>query len=175
MSQVQSKALTVQDQRELRKRLYREEKRLGKRLPNGAKPLQRLTVRHRMILQMHLSGAKNEEIAGVMEITANTVSRILNDPLAREYVNNHLRDEDHRFATMYTGALDVLQDGLRSDRFSHRLQAANMVFKKRGDFNKAEETGETAEDVIGKIYQIHANIQVNGPARIDLGGSKKDD
>ena len=139
---------------------YYLEKARGERLANGLPPLKRLTGRHIAVLVEHLAGRRGYEIAEKHRIREVTVSRIINDPLGQAFLHKQYAGVDREFEALYGQAVGVLRDGLKpANSMKDRLRAAELHFKKRGDFKEGKETKETAEDVIQRILQL--NVQVN--------------
>ena len=141
-------------------RKYYLQKASGERLANGLPPLKRLTGRHISVLLQHLAGKKNFEIAHAMHLREPTISRIIHDPLGQQFLQARFRDADREFEALYGEAVGVLRDGMKSSNsMKDRLRAAELHFKKRGDFKEQNLAKETAEDVIQRILNL--NVQVN--------------
>jgi len=139
---------------------YYLEKARGDRLPNGLLPLKRLTGRHIAVLVEHLAGRRGYEIATKHHIREVTVSRIINDPLGQAWLQRQYQGVDREFEALYGHAVGALRDGLKpANSMKDRLRAAELHFKKRGDFKEGREVKETAEDVIQRILNL--NVQVN--------------
>lgn len=140
---------------------YFLEKATGERLPNGLPPLKRLTARHVAILNFHILGKRNFEVALKFHIREATVSRIINDPLGQEYLRTKYQGFDNEFAALYGQSVNTLRDGMSPVvAMRDRLRAAELYFKKRGDLREKEEGKKTAEDVIQQIL-AQVNVQVN--------------
>lgn len=153
---------------------YLMEKARGDRLPNGLKPLKRLTTRHRAILQLHMLGIKGVDIAEHFHVRNTLVSRIINDPLGIEYLQMKSRLDDARFKALYGNAVDVVRDGMApKETMTNRLRAANIYMERKDRLDdKHGKKDESAEDVIQRILEdptVIANLsltQINnyGPA-----------
>ena len=139
---------------------YYLEKASGARLENGLPPLKRLTARHIAILIEHLAGRRGYEIAEKHRVREPTVSRIIHDPLGQAFLKKRYNHVDQEFEALYGQAVNVLRDGLKNtNSMKDRLRAAELHFKKRGDFKEQNVVKETAEDVIQRILNL--NVQVN--------------
>jgi len=139
---------------------YQLEKLTGERLPNGLPPLKRLTGRHLKILVLHLNGMPGGEIAQVMRISPITVSRVLNDPLGREFLSRRFDDVEEDFRGLLKPAIDTLREGMsRNQAMKDRLRAADMVFKRRKDYEAEPLKKTSAEDVVQAIFN-KCNVQI---------------
>lgn len=152
---------------------YLMEKARGDRLPNGLKPLKNLTTRHIAILNLHILGFKGLDIAEHFHIRGTLVSRIINDPLGKTYLESRLKLDDSRFTALYGKAVDAIRDGLSSDEsIGNRLRAASIYLERKDKLDeKYGKKTDSAEDVIQRILDDptiiqNLNLQVNnyGPA-----------
>ena len=147
---------------------YAEGKQLGLRRENGAAKLKRLKPIHNRIIALHLSGWPNTEICKDVNRSPAWVSTVLNDPLAREVINNFEDLHEEEFKRLRVLANDSLRDAMQPTKTdSVRLQAARIFYQKDGQ--DSGEKGATAEDVMAQILQkIEAeNVQIN----LNLGKS----
>lgn len=153
---------------------YLMEKVRGDRLPNGLKPLKNLTARHRAILQLHMLGIKGVDIAAHFGVRETLISRVINDPLGKEYLTMKAKLDDARFGALYGNAVDVVRDGMDpKETMTNRLRAANIYMERKDKLDdKHGKKDESAEDVIQRILEdptVIANLnltQINnfGPA-----------
>lgn len=145
---------------------YQLEKENGHRLPNGAKPLKKLTKKHKQMIQLHLEGMSNNDIAEGVGMTPSRVSIILNDPLARAWAQSQMQDFELEFQALFPKTVGVIRDALGAETqggapaFATRLKAADLYYKASGRYKDAEEKGETAEDVIQRIL-ANPLVQIN--------------
>ena len=152
---------TVGDVGELTQReRYEMEKANGKRRPNGALALKKLSPLHIEIVKAHLDGVRNTDIAAMFRMTDSTISLILSDPLVEEIRAEWLKDRHAEFNALYGRAINTIRDSMNEDKPALvRLRAAKMVMED-APFTKSREDGrETAEDVVQRILQV--NIQIN--------------
>lgn len=149
--------------------LYAEDKKLGRRMANGAKPLKKLSARHRQLISLCLQGYSNNEIAVILDYTVSRVSLIRNDPLVQQALESFLSDADQQLAQLLPKAVNAISRGLDSGDLNHALSAADKVFKTQGKFKENAERKQavTAEDVARQI------IQVKGEATITLEQGKR--
>lgn len=167
-------ALAQLPQKEYNSVEYLMEKARGDRLPNGLKPLKNLTARHRAILQLHMLGIKGVDIAEHFGVRETLISRVIRDPLGKEYLEMKAQLDDARFGALYGNAVDVIRDGMApKETMPNRLRAANIYMERKDRLDdKHGEKPDSAEDVIQRILSdptIIANLnltQINnyGPA-----------
>jgi hypothetical protein len=145
---------------------YLEEKKNGDRLPNGAKPLKRLTEKHRKILRLHLAGIPNQLIAESLGASEVTISRILHDPLGVKEIAKYGKDKELEFEALYGKTVDALRDALDAKTLANtpahttRLKAVDIFYKASGKYKDAEDSAESAEDVIQRILR-NPLVQIN--------------
>jgi hypothetical protein len=143
--------------------LYNIQKDIGIRRENGAKNLQKLMPVHKKMIAMHLSGMPTPEIAHVLKTHYSTVFRVLNDPLAQEFINGFndmARKELESLRSKYNG---TIRDGLNHTDMGVRLRSANLFAKGVGDYDrKPGQDDETAEDIAQRILVIAGQVQING-------------
>ena len=161
---------------------YQQEKEAGLRRSNGALNLKRLKPKHLRIIECHIGGLKNKEIAELTGHTPSWISLVLSDPLSQQLLEAHTQEQRSRLVGMYERSLDAVEDALDATHKSSgepahatRLKAADMVMKLRGEYNENEDAEETAEDVIERMLQVlptQVNVQINNqleapvPARV---------
>lgn len=140
---------------------YTREKRLGIRRDTGASKLKRLTFRHRKIIALHIQGFSGEQIAFYMNCTDASVSRILNDPLAREYIDAAAKDRESEIKALMGQAVNVVRDGLTKEGLdiNTRLKAVDRYAKLRQSID-ANNAPASAEDVIAKMLERINTLQI---------------
>lgn len=142
---------------------YEAEKRQGLRRKNGARKLKKLSNRHLKILRMHLEGKSGEEIAANMNVTFITVSRVLNDPLAKELIATVYKDRQGEIDALAGKAIDAVRQGLDSNNTREKLTAVGSFTKLKDVIGKEETSAKTAEDVVAEIFKRSnvENLQIN--------------
>lgn len=149
---------------------YELEKLSGERLPNGAKPLRKLSPRHIELVKAHLDGVPNKDLARMFNMTESTVSRILNDPLVIELRKQHFENVGAEFDALYQKAVAAIRDGLsEAEPAGTRLKAAQLWFERARERSVTET--ETAEDVAKRLIAIQLNINTNSGEASPQGGS----
>jgi len=142
--------------------VYRDEKATGIRLPNGAKPLAKLSPKHLDMLRLHLEGMKNCDIAVLHGCTDATVSLTLNDPRMVELKKQHKQNVSNEFDALYGGVVDTIRDGLQvTQPMNVRLKSADMFLKESPMRRTEESERDTAEDVVKRLLEISLNVNVN--------------
>lgn len=143
---------------------YEREKRQGIRRANGARKLKKLSNRHLQIITKHLEGKSGEEISAEMHVTFITVSRVLNDPLAKDLISTVYRDRQGEIDALAGKAIDAVRTGLDSPSPRVKLTAVGSFAKLKETIGKEESTAKTAEDIVAAIFKGHAgieNLQIN--------------
>lgn len=143
--------------------LYEREKQLGLRRENGARKLKRLTTRHMRIISLHLAGEKGEDIARICGVTNVTVSRILNDPLARKLISQVYEDRQNEIDALAGEAIDAVRQTLKGDHTAReKLAAVDKFVKLKDTIGRPDDSAKTAEDVVAQIFNIEGqNVQIN--------------
>lgn len=145
---------------------YEDEKRQGLRRSNGARKLKKLSNRHLEIIARHLQGESGEQISSVMGITGITVSRVLNDPMAKDFLARIYEDRQGEIDALAGAAIDVVRDGLRGNHtLREKLTAVDKYTKLKDSIGKEEDGALTAEDVIQRMMEsftiTDSQVQIN--------------
>ena len=144
---------------------YQEEKDAGIRREDGAKNLATLKPVHLEMIEMHLHGWKNRDIAEAFSTTDSRVSILFHDPLAESIIAGARKDSEKRLSALHEKAVDVISDAMDTEKtIDDRLKGANLYFKENG--KRSDDGAETAEDIVQKIL----NMQINGDVHIHSGG-----
>ena len=157
---------------------YQLEKLIGKRTKTGALKLKKLKPRHRHIIAMHLMGSPNRDIAFILNIDEITVSRVLHDPLAEEFIALHTRGIEKELEALAGLGVDALRTGLQDNDIKIRLRASNQLFDAL-DKHKKHQAGagnDTAEDAISRALKaiegqtdvIKELVRPDRPTAIDV-------
>jgi hypothetical protein len=144
------------------------EKVVGARRENGALKLKRLTARHLRIIGAHLSGLSIEQVAAEQRVTISTVSRVLNDPLAKTLLDRVYKSREEELHALAGQAVAAVRDGLdKGQGVTTRLRAVKTYAQLREVLLPKGVVQESAEDVIqrmlakGTIINGDVNVQVN--------------
>jgi len=140
---------------------YMREKALGIRHENGAQKLKFLTARHLQIINYHISGLSMEKISELMNISMSTTWRVLNDPLAKAFLQNVYAARQMEIDALLGQSVDAVRTTLETGNTREKLQAVSAYSKLKqtiaGDTNPAK----TAEDVAQQIIANAQNLQLN--------------
>lgn len=137
--------------------LYEQDKALGRRLSNGAKPIKKLNVNHRRLIALVLEGFSGNDIALTLGMTPSRVSIIKSDPLVQSILSIHLAEADQQLGSLLPKAVESLRKGLESADLSHSLRATDILFKTQGKFKDSGDDPKsklTAEDVARQIIKV---------------------
>lgn len=146
---------------------YAVEKAVGLRRENGSAKLRRLTHRHYQIIGLHIEGKSLEQICSMLHVSISTVSRVLNDPLAKGVLQKVYKHREGELHALTGVSLGVVRKVLVEDHtVEQKLKAVDKVIKFRETMLDKESGKESAEDVVQRILQnatVHGdvNIQVN--------------
>lgn len=102
---------------------------LGKFGSNGQSKLEKLTLRHRLILAMACEGKVSKEIALAMKCSSATVNRIINDPLGQVEINRYMEGVKGDIKRMLPLAMKVVKDNLESGDQDMRMKALDKFIK----------------------------------------------
>jgi hypothetical protein len=96
----------------------------------------RLPPRMHHALALFLSGATYPEIARAMQVTVDTVRHWFSDERMRRALDRELYAMREMALAMLAGhapaAVQVILEGLRAERFTERLRAADMLLERAG-------------------------------------------
>lgn len=131
---------------------YAYEKIIGKRRPNGMPNLKKLTPAHKQMISCFVMGMSVNEIAEQFDVAAITVSRVVSDPLAQEYIEEF--DDQHKaeFNAMLPLVNEAVRDALRSPGITNRLKGVDRWAKIHRVMN-GDDAGESGKN---KAQEIHA-------------------
>lgn len=178
-------AATHAQMSEHKKMLYRREKMMGVRLPDGSKPLKNLGARHQRIIALYLMGKfSGMEIAEHIGCSAATVYRTINDPKSKQLIDRYHSGVQMDLKALLPLAVDAVREGLTNkdpdvrlravDRYNKMTQVpedgvaagVNITFiqetRERFFSNLREVAGETIEGVVVEDPPAPARL-VPGP------------
>ena len=171
-----NKDLTVLEANGLSK--YEQEKELGIRRENGARNLSKLKPIHYKLIELHISGMSNNEIARRLRKSVPTISIWLNDPLVISELDKYYKAEDARFKALYSKTIDVIEDALNTEKhgINTNMKAARLYLQAHRKFD--EDSGpekETAEDIVQRVMNaIQVNVTVNNGNNGKSGNNSED-
>ena len=109
---------------------YHRDKLIGRRMPNGALRLKKLSARHMTMIALHLTGKfKAGYIAEYIGCRAITVYRVLNDPLAQKVINDFHSGVMLDLKALAPLTVDAIRDGLEDKDLDVRLRAVDRFDK----------------------------------------------
>lgn len=118
------------------------------------KPLTRLTPRHHRMIEMHLAGLKNTEIAEAFSIAPCRVSIILRNPTVEAYLHELREAADQELKNLLPAAVGILRRALDDPDPKVALRATDEIFRVLGKYREEMAPQETAEDVIARALAI---------------------
>lgn len=144
---------------------YQLEKATGVRRPSGQLKLSKLRAKHYCVIDLHMLGRANREIAQELGYSEAWVSNVLTDPLSVGEIQRRVDEARSQLNPIYTKAIRRVDEGLdatykdgETANHTTRLRAADMVFKVKGEYGKAGSDEKTAEDVVSQIINLQVNV-----------------
>ncbi len=144
---------------------YEREVESGRRRSNGSLKLRKLNHRHYSIVGMHLAGWSGGAIAVQLGCTQATISRILNDPLVQEIIEESYGLQRKEILALTGKAIAAVREGFQQDTsLSTKFKAIDQLAKVK-DIAGVQEKTRTAEDLVQELLSNKTvqqiNIQVN--------------
>ena len=132
---------------------YQEEKALGLRRPSGARPLTRLTGKHRRLILLHVNGLKAGEISQILNVSPAWVSTVLNDPLTQAEITTRFKELD---GELFAKSISVVRNRMDQEDQDPALalRAADMVWRARGRYAEKPAERTSAEDIVQQMLAI---------------------
>jgi len=107
-------------------------------------------MKYRRVLALHLSGARNKDIARSLKITEQYVSTILRKDEIRSICAPAYAE---RIEQLVPKALETLERNMECGDASAEVRAADIALKAAGRYVAPGEGAVTAEDVIERVLE----------------------
>ena len=122
-----------------------------------------LSGRHLTMIEYHLAGFTNREIAQHLGMHEVSVGLVLRSPPAREYMAERMDDLNLEFHGKFRKVLETFDEAFSHDSVEIKMRAAEMWLKAHGRYKPAppQESTLTAEQVVAKLLEGAKNVQVN--------------
>ena len=149
---------------------YHAEKANGIRRETGVLKLKRLTKRHLRIITMHLEGWSGKAIAVQMNCSQLTVSKVLNDPMAKEIIQQSLEDSKGEIAALIPKAVNAVREGLGEEMSLTTKFKAIDKLEKMKIITGSEDKTRTAEDLVQELLASGASFDLRvskGPMEVE--------
>jgi len=124
--------------------------------PHWEKPqVKKLAGEHLVMLEQHMAGWTNKEIAEFLGCTPQTVSNIITSDLGKEWIAERRSGMDEEFFGLYRKVISAVDDGLVAEDLAIRLTAADKWLKAHGRYApKGHQTAAvTAEDIVQRLLE----------------------
>lgn len=126
----------------------------------------RLSARHLMMIELHLQGFKNTEIADTMGCHAVTVGLVLRSQPAQDMLRERVEHVNLDFQAQFRQVVDTFSDALSPDAtIDVRLAAADKWLKAHGHYQpKEKKKGPeklTIEDVISEMKAGTVTVNID--------------
>lgn len=117
-----------------------------------------LSVRHRYVIDLYLSGLPREEIEELTGYTTNTISTIVNSPQAQMHRQQIMKHYDSDFQALYSKVISTVRENLSPDAPpAVRNEAAKIWLKAHGKLEQEPTQGNgvnfSAEKIVVQILQ----------------------
>ena len=141
--------------------VYMREKALGIRHENGAQKLKALTARHLQIINFHISGLSMEKISEALGLSMSTIWRVLNDPLAKAFLQNVYAARQMEIDALLGQSIEAVRSTLEDGNTREKLMAVGAYSKLKQTVAGETNPAKTAEDVATQIIANAQNLQLN--------------
>ena len=94
-------------------------------LPSGWQ-MKKLKPKHKQVASLLAQGAKNIEIAAMLQITPEYVSMLSRQPLMQAYIREMCQHTGMRLEALFDSSVNVIADTLRNGTESGKLKAARL-------------------------------------------------
>ena len=125
--------------------------------------LRYLTPKHWRIINLYAAGFNREYISEELRITPQTVTNIVNDPLAKVILERHAQNAEDELSSLTGLAVEAVRDNLAVGDLDQRRRGAELVLKARGVFKEKAEGTDSAEDVMSRIV-----MHFQGPTQVNV-------
>lgn len=122
-----------------------------------------LSGRHLIMIEYHLAGMTNKEIAEALGMTAVCVGMVLRSPPAREWMAGRIDDLNTELHGMFAKVVAGFDEALGHESIDIKLKAMDMWLKSHGRYahKKDEKDRVTVEDVIKRLFDHAESVTVN--------------
>ena len=131
----------------------------------------RLSGRHLVMVEYHLAGMTNREIAETLGMHEVSIGLVLRSPPAQDYILSRVNDLNNEFHAKFRKVVDTFEEALNHESIDVKLKASDMWLKAHGKYqpkHKDQEKQLTAEDVIASLLKGAKNVQINVDQRTTL-------
>jgi hypothetical protein len=118
-----------------------------------SRKFKRLSMIHRKVLALHLSGQTNREIDSTLDKREGYTSTILRKDSVKQALERAYEDYDAELKALTPKAIDAFRRNLDSGDPSVEVRAAREVLLANGKYNESEDRRLTAEDVIERVME----------------------
>ena len=101
-------------------------------LPAYQAPMLKLGAEHRQILSLLAQGVSREEVATITGYAPQSISRLLRDPLCKEYLQQMMDVVEFRLTAMTEKSVQAIEDELTHGNGESRMRAAKLQMEAIG-------------------------------------------
>lgn len=126
------------------------------------------TVINKLILKLHLESLTATEIADEVGLSTSAVRAVIRSDWAQALVADYLSYVDSEFSALYGMSVNAVRDALSpKQEIKVRLDAAEKFFRAHGKYNRDNDTGTSAEDVIRRVLEVVRSAKGDTKVRIE--------
>lgn len=140
----------------------------------------KLSARHLMMIELHLQGFKNTDIADILKCHEVTVGLVLRSQPAQDILRERVEHVNLDFQAQFRQVVDTFADALSPEAaIDVRLAAADKWLKAHGHYQPKEkkkaEGKLTIEDVISEMKAGTVTINVDNRKQTYYSGGGRDE
>lgn len=123
-----------------------------------------LSGRHLVMLEYHLAGFTNKEIAQELGMTEVRIGQVIRSPAAQAWIEGRIGDMNAELQGQFHKVVRNLSEALNHESVDVRLKANDMWLKAHGRYAPKKAEGEnrmTVEDVITRLLNGTKKVEVN--------------
>jgi hypothetical protein len=117
------------------------------------KKFKRLSMLHRKVVALHLSGETNVEIESSLNMCHGFAGSVLRRDNVKQVLNRAYEDYDTELKALTPKAIDAYRRNLECGDPAVEVRAAREVLLVNGKYNESEDRRLTAEDVIERVME----------------------
>lgn len=130
----------------------------------------RIPLKAQRVISLICQGHSKEEIAHALSLSPAAVSAIMQNPSCAAFLDGIMREHETEFRALAPLAVNGLRQGLRSPDIPTALNAARAWYGIREKISgESTERATTAEDLVERAYEVHAEIEGSGTVTLRLG------
>lgn len=118
-----------------------------------SRTFKRLSMQHRKVLALHLSGVSNLDIDNALGRRTGYTATVLRRDNVKQALERAYEDYDAELRALTPKAIDAFRRNMDCGDPAVEVRAAREVLLANGKYNEAEDRRLTAEDVIERVME----------------------